>query len=156
MINIAIMGKKRMYMHPTRIFKSPEELLVAWNEYKEDLKEQGKEWIKVQYVGKDAQRVEDPYKVPMTFEGFKRFCRNNYGEVEQYFTNHLDLYDDFVSICRAIKEEIRENQIIGGMLNVYNPSITQRLNGLVDKKDIKTEGNIVLNVPPESDGLGEG
>ena len=32
-----------------------------------------------------------------------------------------------------IKKEIRENQITGGMLGIYNPSITQRLNNLVEK-----------------------
>jgi len=82
----------------------------------------------------------------MTFEGFKRFCRNNYGEVEQYFMNQDNCYVDFISICRAIKEEIRENQIIGGLLGFYNPSITQRLNGLVDKTDTTTNGESVNQV----------
>lgn len=125
-------------IHPTRIFKNPEDLDKAFNEYKEDLKEQANEWVKIQYVGKDGEKVKDPQKVPMTFEGFKRFCRKNYGEIEQYFTNQDEYYNDFIGICRAIKEEIRENQIIGGLLNFYNPSITQRLNGLVDRKDVKS------------------
>jgi len=75
--------------------------------------------------------------VPLTFEGFKRFCRSNYGEIEQYFTNQDGYYDDFIGICRAIKEEIRENQIVGGLLGFYNPSITQRLNGLTDKSETR-------------------
>lgn len=122
-------------MHPTRIFKSPDEMLKAWDEYKEDLKSQGNEWLKVQYVGKDGERVADAQKVPMTLEGFKRFCRNHYGEVEQYFGNQGKIYDDFIGICSRIREEIRENQIIGGLLGFYNPSITQRLNSLVDKSE---------------------
>jgi hypothetical protein len=40
-----------------------------------------------------------------------------------------------VVICSHIREEIRENQILGGMIGVYNPSITQRLNGLTDKTE---------------------
>ena len=127
-------------IHPTRIFKTQEQLKNAWNEYKEDVKGQADEWLKVQYVGKDGYRTEEAQKVPYTFEGFKRFCRDTYGEVEQYFTNQNDYYDDFVGVCRAIKEEIRENQIIGGLLNFYNPSITQRLNGLVDKKENTIKG----------------
>ncbi len=86
------------------------------------------------YVGKEGDRMVDPQKVPYTFEGFKRYCRVKYGEVEQYFTNQDDLYKDFIGVCRAIKEEIRENQIIGGLLGFYNPSITQRLNGLAEKQ----------------------
>ena len=74
-------------MHPTRIFKNPEELENAWDSFKENLKEEANQWVKVQYVGKDGDRVTEPQKVPYTFEGFKRFCRKNYGEVEQYFTN---------------------------------------------------------------------
>lgn len=120
-------------MHPTRIFKNPNEVEKAFNEYKENLKKEATEWLKVQYVGKDAERVVDPQKVPYTFEGFKRYCRKHYGEIEQYFTNQDNYYSDFIGICHAIKEEIRENQIIGGLLGFYNPSITQRLNNLTEK-----------------------
>lgn len=124
-------------IHPTRIFRNPDELLIAWRDYKKDVEKQSEEWIRVQYVGKNGDRKTDGQKVPYTLEGFKRFCRNNYGEVEQYFVNQNGYYDDFVSICREIKEEIRENQIVGGLLGFYNPSITQRLNGLVDKQEQK-------------------
>ncbi len=127
-------------IHPTRIFKSSDDLQKAWDKFKEDLKSQANEWIRVQYVGKDGERVAEPQKVPYTFEGFKRFCRPNYGEIEQYFTNQDAYYDDFIGVCRAIKEEIRENQIIGGLLGFHNPSITQRLNNLTDK--VSTE-NVV-------------
>lgn len=136
---------KTRNIHPTRIFKSPEDLEKAFVEYKEDLKEQSNEWLKVQYVAKEGDRVTDPQKVPMTLEGFKRFCREKYGEVEQYFKNQEGYYDDFIPICSRIREEIRENQIIGGLLGFYNPSITQRLNGLIDKQETKISGG--LNVP---------
>lgn len=117
-------------MHPTRIFKKPEELEKAFEEYKQDIANQSTEWLKVQYVGKDGERVAEPQKVPYTFEGFKRFCRKYYGDVSEYFLNREGRYDDFNNICTRIREEIRENQIIGGLLGFYNPSITQRLNNL--------------------------
>lgn len=117
-------------MHPTRIFKKPEELEKAFEEYKQDIANQSTEWLKVQYVGKDGERVAEPQKVPYTFEGFKRFCRKYYGDVSEYFLNREGRYDDFNNICMRIREEIRENQIIGGLLGFYNPSITQRLNNL--------------------------
>ena len=119
-------------MHPTRIFKSPDELKLAWKAYKDDLEEQSGQWLKVQYVGKDGDRVTDGYKLPYTMEGFEVFCYNNYGTVEQYFKNKDDYYNDFVPICSHIKKEIRANQITGGLLGVYNPSITQRLNNLAE------------------------
>ena len=120
-------------MHPTRIFKSADELQKAFNEYKESLKEEAKQWLKIQYVGKDGERVADPQKVPYTLEGFKRYCRQHYGDVTEYFLNRDGLYNDFTIICSHIKDEIRENQITGGLLGFYNPSITQRLNNLTDK-----------------------
>ena len=119
-------------MHPTRIFRTPDELEQAWKLYKESLVSQ-EEWFKVQYVGKEGERVTDAFKMPYTFEGFEVFCYENYGCVEQYFRNKDNCYTDFVAICSHIKKEIRSNQITGGLLGVYNPSITQRLNNLVEK-----------------------
>lgn len=123
-------------MHPTRIFKTPDELEHAWTLYKESLIQEALDWVKVQYVGKDGDRVTDPLKLPYTMEGFSVYCYKNFGVVRQYFLNQDELYNDFITICSHIKEEIRSNQITGGLLGVYNPSITQRLNSLVDKSEV--------------------
>lgn len=124
-------------MHPTRIFKEPKDLEKVWKAYKEDLKSKELEWKKVQYVGKDGERVTDPVKIPMTLEGLKRYCWDEeIGDISSYFSNDRGLYEDFTTICSRIKNEIRENQIIGGMNGFFNPSITQRLNGLVDKSEV--------------------
>ena len=146
-------------IHPSRIFKSPNELEIAWGMYKENLKKEAEDWFKVSYVGKEAQRMEDPYKLPYTMEGFEVYCYNNFGSVEQYFKNKDGYYADFVPICNQIKKEIRSNQITGGLLGMYNPSITQRLNGLTEKShtDVTTNGKdlktpiININLPKESD-----
>jgi len=37
---------------------------------------------------------------------------------------------------------IRQDQISGGMVGQYNPSITQRLNGLVEKSQVENDGKI--------------
>ena len=100
-------------------------------------------------MGKNGDRVEEPQKVPMTIEGFKRFCRTKYGEVEQYLINKNDVYPDFIGICRTIKEEVRENQITGGLLGFFNPSITQRLNNLKEQTDVTTDGEQLNNVKVE-------
>lgn len=123
-------------MHPTRIFKTPEELEKAFEEYKVFLESEAKKWLKVQYVGKEGDRKADGQKVPLTMEGFERYCYNNYGCVNQYFDNKDSLYVDFVTICSRIRREIREDQIIGGLLGFYNPSITQRLNNLKESTDV--------------------
>jgi hypothetical protein len=122
-------------MHPTRIFKNPEQLYKAFESYKKDVEKQSKEWLKIQYVGKDGAKKQDGQKVPYTMEGFERYCYNNHGCVHHYFDNKEGYYDDFGTICSRIKKEIRENQIVGGMLGFYNPSITQRLNSLADTQN---------------------
>jgi len=132
-------------MHPTRIFKSADELEHAWTLYKEDLIVQASEWLKVQYVGKDGCRMTDEMKLPYTMEGFEVFCYKNFGCIEQYFKNQDDYYTEFIPICSHIKKEIRSNQITGGLLGVYNPSITQRLNGL--SETVKQELSGSLNIP---------
>lgn len=132
-------------MHPSRIFKTTSELETAWNEYKQDVDKQSSQWLKIQYVGKEGERKTDGQKVPLTMEGFERFCYDNYGCVHQYFDNKDNYYNEFVTICSRIKKEIRENQIVGGMLGFYNPSITQRLNSLVDKSSTEIKGG--LNIP---------
>lgn len=113
-----------------KYIESPEALLELFNKYKEDVKEQSKEWEKVQYVGKDGFRAVDYMKVPLTMEGFRRFGYNNGVTIKHYFDNTDKRYNEYSTICSHISNEIRENQIIGGLLGVYNPSITQRLNGL--------------------------
>lgn len=139
------------HIHPTRIFKHPDELKKAWEEFKEDLKIQALQWGKVQYAGKDGDRKVDFPIVPITMEGFYRFCRNKYGDVKEYFLNRdIDgktYYDDFTTICRACEEERREHQIIGGMTGHFNPSITQRLNGLKEQTEISGG----LNMPAVPD-----
>lgn len=118
-----------------RNVETPELMWQHFENYKQETKRNPitvKDW-----VGKDAIQVEREKERPLTMEGFKNYCRRIVGEVEQYFGNQDNLYTEFIDICRAIKEEIRQDQIEGGMAGIYNPSITQRLNSLVEKTENK-------------------
>lgn len=141
-------------IHPTRIFRSPEELEIAWETYKQHLIEEACKWPKIQYVGKDGVRMEDYPRLPYTQQGFEVFCYKNYGCVEQYFKNQDGLYDDFIPICTHIIKERQENQVTGGLLGVFNASITQRLNNLVEKvEDVtpQTPKKIIIKVNRRED-----
>ena len=61
---------------------------------------------------------------------------------KHYFANSDNKYDDYLTICNNIREIIRQDQIEGGMAGIYNSSITQRLNNLVDKQETS------INIPP--------
>ena len=83
--------------------------------------------------------VSLPARRPLTMEGFENYVAdlNITQSLDQYFTNQGGLYADYMGICSRIKREIRQDQIEGGMVGIYNPSITQRLNGLVEKTENK-------------------
>ena len=122
-----------------KYIETPEKMWEYFTAYAHHVKSNPRK--KMVFVGKDGQRDYELLEVPLTFEGFKSYCRSVIGEVEQYFTNQDSLYNDYIGICRAIKDEIRRDQIEGGMVGQYNPSITQRLNGLTEK----TENNTTLS-----------
>jgi hypothetical protein len=94
--------------------------------------------MKVDYVGKDGTRVFTPLEAPLTNEGFSQYCWEKVGAIKDYMGGK---YEDFSEVCSRIKECIRQDQIRGGMAGIYNASITQRLNGLVEKQsvEVKTE-----------------
>ncbi len=142
-------------IHPKRVFKKPEDLLEAWSEYKVWINEQAKNWPKIQYVGKEGERKEDYPKMPYTLEGFKRYCRIHHGEVQNYFDNTEGYYEDFYAICSRVREEIREDQLTGGLLGMYNPSITQRLNNLKEQSEVTNTNISILNIDPLDDSAND-
>jgi hypothetical protein len=112
--------------------------------YRKDVKDNPR--FVFDYVGKDGTEVRKPLERPLTMEGFKCYVWDvERFTVEQYFTNQDGAYTEYLGICSRIKETIRRDQIEGGMVGQYNASITQRLNGLVDKKETEIKGG--LNIP---------
>lgn len=121
-----------------KMVEYPEKLLEYFNGYKEEIKANP---IKVKdWVGKDADEVYREKEQPLTMEGFENYVADHDGpwSLEQYFSNRENRYEDFVAICLRIKRIIRQDQISGGMAGIFNASITQRLNNLVDKTELKT------------------
>lgn len=127
-------------MSKKKYIETPEKLWEYFQEYKSDV---DKNPIKKQdYVGKDATMVYRELQRPYTMEGFENYLANNdiIEDLGNYMANSDDRYKEYSTICSRIKREIKQNQIDGGMAGIYNPSITQRLNGLVDKKTLTVKG----------------
>jgi len=139
-----------------KYIESPERMWELFVEYKEATKENP---ILVQdYVGKDGDEVERKRERPLTMEGFENHCFRVgvISDLGHYFANTGNKYETYRTICRAIRREIREDQITGGMAGIYNPSITQRLNGLTEKQETKVESVVtgkVIIVKPNSTGV---
>jgi hypothetical protein len=124
-----------------KYIETPEKMWELFLQYKDYVKNNPiivKDW-----VGKDAVDVYREKERPLTLDGFECWCYDNdiISDLSQYFANTEQRYTDYQTICSRIRKAIRVDQIDGGMAGIYNPSITQRLNGLVEKSEttIKAE-----------------
>lgn len=122
------MGKKKY-------IETPEILWEHFLNYKKEVK--SKPILVQDYVGKDAEMVYREKEKPLTIEGFECWCYDNdiISDLSQYFANTKQRYTDYQTICTRIRKSVRADQITGGMAGIYNPSITQRLNNLVEKTE---------------------
>ena len=136
-------------MPKKKYIETPEKMWEYFLAYKKEVKE--KPIIVKDWVGKDAVDVYREKERPLTLEGFENWCSDNdiIENLDNYFANSNDSYAEYSSICSRIRKAIRQDQIEGGMVGIYNPSITQRLNGLVDKKETEIKGS--LNIPQVPD-----
>jgi hypothetical protein len=127
-----------------KYIESPERLWELFEEYLTDLKENP---IRVHdFVGKDALEVYRFKERPVTMEGFRVFGYKNNVTVKHYFDNLNGSYDSYCTICTRIKDYIRCEQVEGGMAGIYNPSITQRLNNIVEKQEIENKVETVKTI----------
>jgi len=79
----------------------------------------------------------------------------SYPDLSNYLDGKNEAYAVFLQVATRIKQEIRADQLGGGMVGQYNSSLTAKLNHLVEKtQNENTNNNInVLNVDPLSDPL---
>ena len=124
-----------------KYIEKPETLLEWFNAYKEYTKSNPR--YRHQLCQRTAEMVKEPLEVPLTMEGFEIYCFEKEGvTISNYFNNQNGSYDEYYTICSHIKKLIRNDQIQGGLVGQYNPSITQRLNGLVEKSQVEQDGKI--------------
>lgn len=129
------MGRKKY-------IETPEKMWELFEAYKKEVKSNPRK--KHVFVGKDGVSDYELLERPLTLEGFECYCYDNeiISDLSQYFANTEGRYTDYQTICSRIRKTIKDDQIQGGMVGQYNPSITQRLNGLTDKSEVKTDVNI--------------
>jgi len=129
-----------------KYIETPEKMWELFCLYRDEIKTTPfkiKDW-----VGKDGYQVEREKEKPLTMDGFQNYLDDNeiITDVTDYFENKQDRYKDYVRICSRIRRNIRADQIGGGMAGIYNPSITQRLNGLVEKSHVDGDHQLTVKV----------
>jgi len=127
-----------------KYIETPEVMWELFVKYVKDVKNNPRK--KHTFVGKDGTSEFELLERPLTFEGFYCYCYDTIGCIDQYFENRGERYSDYVAICSRIKRTIREDQISGGMVGQYNPSITQRLNNLTERVDTTTKGEAISEI----------
>ena len=118
----------------TKYIETPEKLYELFEKYRDETKSNPRK--KHVFVGKDGNSDNERLERPLTMEGFRIFAFKSEGCIKHYFDNTDNRYNDYSTICSHIKDIIRADQIEGGMVGQYNPSITQRLNSLTDKSEM--------------------
>ena len=118
-------------MRPKKI-KDPKQLEEIFKEYKSYTKTNPR--FKYHLNQRTGDMVGEQLEVPFTIEGFEIFCHDKYNfTAKHYLENTNKAYEDFCTISTRIRKEIRDDQIKGGMVGQYNPSITARLNALKEQ-----------------------
>lgn len=113
--------------------ETPEKLKEYFLSYQKETK--NNPFIVKDWTGKDATEVYREKERPLTIEGFECWLADNdiIEDLGDYLKNKDNRYNDYAPICSYIKKHTRKDQIEGGMAGIYNPSITQRLNGLTEQ-----------------------
>lgn len=124
-----------------KYIETPEVMAQLFDDYKTECKSNPRK--KHVFVGKDGVSDYELLERPLTMEGFRVYCFTRIGCIKHYFDNTDNRYDSYSTICHAIRDLIRLDQIEGGMVGQYNPSITQRLNGLTEKQETNATVSIL-------------
>jgi hypothetical protein len=126
-----------------KYIETPEKLLEMFLAYKDKVQSNPRVIDKALQSGKV---VQEKLRVPLTYEGFEVFGYEQGVTLDHYFRNTNGAYEDYCGVCQRIKREIRQDQIEGGMVGQYNPSITQRLNNLTEKTDVTSNGENINEI----------
>ena len=134
-----------------KYIETPEKLWELFLEYVNHVKSNPRK--KMVFVGKEGNKDYEELERPLTFDGFEIHLAINgvINSLGDYVSNKDGKYDDYSTICTRVKKYIRDDQISGGMVGQYNSSITQRLNGLVDKQEVASAQNIVIESSSKDD-----
>jgi hypothetical protein len=125
-----------------KYIETPEKMWEYFEAYAIETKENPR--YKIEYVGKEGERVKTPLERPLTIEGFELWMAKNeiIMDLSQYFANTEQRYTEYQTICNRIRKAVRNDQIEGGMVGQYNASITQRLNGLKEQTETDINAKI--------------
>lgn len=134
-----------------KYIETPEAMWDLFEAYKKEVKSNPRYIYQLDKTGK---LVPVPQECPITEVGFYEYVcshpdtkfNTDDPDLSDYFENKDGRYSAYIRICSRIKRAIKNDQITGGMVGQYNPSITQRLNNLTERVDTTTKGEKIDSI----------
>lgn len=84
--------------------------------------------------------VQIPVERPLVLTEFFTWVDATYNKtIHQYFDNIDNVYKDYVGIVTRIENHRDSDVTVGALSGIYNSSISARILGLADKKELKAE-----------------
>lgn len=129
-----------------RIFANPIDLWNAATEYFDNCERNP--LMEIDYVGKDAIKVEIPKMRPFTMQGLCLYlgCNTGYfSDFKESLKNKNDsLSEDFSEVITRIEETVYNQKFTGAAAGFLNANIIARDLGLTDKKELKGQSEITV------------
>jgi hypothetical protein len=114
------------------LFASPEALWEAAQEYFNHC--DSNPIIVVDWVGKDAIKIERKLKRPYLIQGFAYYLDVS----ESWWRNFKRakaIDEGFLTVIARIENRMSDDKISGAAVGIYKENIVSRIEGLADKKD---------------------
>ncbi|QLG46044.1 hypothetical protein [Costertonia aggregata] len=124
---------------------TPEEFLQAFEDYKVWAKQNPK--IKQVPNTKTHSVINLEMEIPLTKTGFVLYLRREgiTGSGSDILCNRDGRFEEFVEVNQYIDDSTFDDQFTGGMVGVFNHSLTARKLGLSDRQEVKTQGKIEID-----------
>lgn len=139
--------------------ETPEEL---WDLFKQYVAHESESPLyKIEYVGKDGNKVQTALQVPITFEGFECYLadRQIINDLGDYSCNKDKRYTEYTTIITRIRKNCFVQNFKGASVGLFNANLIAKKLGLIDKTEnhnINQNFDITMDLgdkTPKSDGV---
>lgn len=129
-----------------KYIESPEKLWEYFTQYVEH--EKNNPMFKVEYVGKEGEKVNTPLQVPIIFEGFECWLADKeiINDLGDYASNKGGAYEAYSTIITRIRNNCFSQNFKGASVGLFNANIIAKKLGLIERQDVTTNGDKVKQV----------
>lgn len=99
---------------------------------------------KIEYVGRNGEKVRTPLETPITFEGFECYLADKgvIQDLGDYVSNKGGRYAEYSTIITRIQKNCFVHNYKGAAVGLFHANLIARKLGIADKKEQTAEVNI--------------